>query len=460
MTDMQAWHERAGAFFAGGATRPIAFRVEQLQKLAAAVRDREKDLLAALAQDLGKPTTEAYLAEIGWVLNDIRHALRHVKAWSRPRRGRFPVAVAPSRGVVYAEPRGLVLIMAPWNYPLQLLFSPLVAAMAAGNAVALKPSEMTPGVSRQIAALLGDTFPTDYIRVWEGDREVAESLLRLRFDHIFFTGSTAVGRRVMAAAAAFPTSVTLELGGKSPCIVCADADLRVTARRIAWGKFMNAGQVCVAPDYVLVERAVCDGLIAELRKAITEFYGAHPSESPHFGRLVNRRHAERLQGLLQGQNIVLGGACDAETRYMAPTLLLDPAPDSAVMREEIFGPVLPIIPVADLDGALREVNRRPPPLALYAFTRRRDVQDRIRQATVSGGVTFNDTVVHIFGHSLPFGGIGESGLGAYHGQAGFDTFSHRRTVATRPFRPDFSFRYPPFRAPLRVLRQINRFLMG
>ncbi len=458
--EMKDWHERARAFFACGTTRPPEWRIAQLKKLLAAVELREKDLLEALNKDLGKPAAEAYLSEVGWVLNDIRHAIRHVKAWSRPRRCRSPLAIWPARSVLHPEPAGLVLILAPWNYPLQLLFSPLVAALAAGNVVCLKPSELTPTVAHVAATLIRETFPSEYIGVWEGDRAVAETLLSLRFDHIFFTGSTAVGRSVMAAAAKFPTPVTLELGGKSPCIVCADADLRVAARRIAWGKFMNAGQVCVAPDYLLVERSARDGLIAELRKAIRDFYGADPGKSPHYGRIVNSRHVERLRTYTQGQQAIQGGDCDPEQRVVEPTLLLDPAWDSPVMQEEIFGPVLPILTFDDLNAVLREIKRRPAPLALYLFTRRREIQERIRRETASGGMAINDTVVQIFGHAMPFGGVGESGMGVYHGKAGFDTFTHYRPVVTRGFRPDPAFRYPPIRLPLRLLKLVNRWLMG
>lgn len=457
--DAAEWHEQARKYFDCGWTQPASFRQNALKKLGAALQARRRDLLQALKKDLGKPAAEACLAEVGWVQNDIRHARRHLGAWMRPQRCRIPLGIRPGRGWVEPQPAGLVLVMAPWNYPLQLLFSPLVAALAAGNVVCLKPSEKTPTVSHALADLVRATFPEKHVVVCEGGKETAESLLALQFDRIFFTGSPEIGRRVLTAAARFLTPVTLELGGKSPCIVCADADLEVTARRIAWGKFMNAGQVCVAPDYVLCDRTVREALVKALRKAIDRFYGADPSQSGHYARLVSVEHAERMQLLAQCGTVAHGGACDPAQRYMAPTLLLDPPADSRVMREEIFGPILPLVAFDDLGGALREVRRRPAPLALYLFTRNKQIQKRVRRETVSGGMAINDTLVQIFSREQPFGGVGQSGMGAYHGRAGFDTFSHRRAVVQRAFRPDFSFRYPPVRAPLWILRLANRFLL-
>ncbi len=454
------WYGRARGFCASGAARSLAYRREQLQKLCAALAERESLLLKALHADLGKSPAEAFFSELGCIQNDICYAIRHLAKWSRPRRRRIPWPVRPGCAVLYPEPVGLVLIMAPWNYPLQLLLSPLVSAMAAGNAVCLKPSELTPAVSAAVAQLVADTFPDDYLCAWEGGPTTAEALLRLRFDHIFFTGSTAVGRRVMAAAAEFPTPVTLELGGKSPCIVCADADMRVAARRIAWGKFMNAGQTCVAPDYVLVERPAGELLVQELRRAIGSFYGPDPLRSPDYGRMVNAAHLERLTGYLQNQKVVFGGAADPAANALAPTLLWNPALDAPVMREEIFGPILPIIPFDDLSAALREINSRPAPLALYLFTCARDIQTRVRENTVSGGMAVNDTVVQLLSRDLPFGGVGASGMGVSHGRAGFDAFTHYRPVVSRGFRPDPAWRYPPFRLPLRLLKLVNRWLLG
>lgn len=441
---IKLWHEQARAFFARGSTLRPAWRIAQLETLRSVMLLHESSLLEALAADLGKPVADAYLSEFGWVLNDIRHAIRHLKRWSRPRRRRTPLISFPARSLLYPEPLGVVLILAPWNYPFQLLFSPLVAALAAGNVVGLKPSELTPNVAKVAATIIRQAFPPEYVGVWEGDKTVAETLLEQRFDHIFFTGSTAVGRRVMAAAAAFPTPVTLELGGKSPCIVCADADIPVAARRIAWGKFMNAGQVCVAPDYVFVERGVRDRFLDELAKAIRSFYGPAPMSALQYSRIVNTRQVERLLGYLRGQEVFLGGNADPETGVMEPTVLLDPPWESLVMREEIFGPVLPVLAFDELKTVLRRIRGQSVPLALYLFTPCRQVQDRVRRETVSGGMAINDVVVQIFGHAMPFGGVGESGMGAYHGKAGFDVFSHHQPVLTKRLRPDPSIMYPPY----------------
>lgn len=440
---MNSWAASARSFFKSGATRPAAFRRDRLRDLAASIEAREKRLTEALHADLRKPPLESYATEIGWVLGDIDHALRNLESWMRPIRARTPLVARPGRSLVHPEPKGLVLIMSPWNYPVQLLLSPLVGAIAGGNTICLKPSELSPNVAEELSSMIRDTFEPDYMGVFEGGAEVAKSLLQIPFDHIFFTGSTAVGRRVMEAAARHPTPVTLELGGKSPCVVCADADVAVAARRIAWGKFINAGQTCVAPDYVLVERPVREELIAGLGEAIRSFFGEDPQQSDDYGRIINSSHLERLSSYLTDVEVIIGGRVEASDLYLAPTVLLDPPLDGAVMQEEIFGPILPVISVEDVEAAIEEINSRPHPLALYLFSKSREVQRRVREATMSGGMCVNDTLMQLFEHDLPFGGVGESGIGAYHGKAGFDTFTHARPVVTRSLRFDPSFRYPP-----------------
>lgn len=454
------WMKSARAFVASGQTLPLDFRRGQLRRLADMIAARESVWIDALAADLGKPASESRMAEIGWVLNDVRHALRNLASWSRASKRRSPLGLRPGRSYVQPQPRGVVLILAPWNYPLQLLFSPLVAAVAAGNAACVKPSELAPAVSRAVAQALRETFPCAYLTAVEGEAATAAALLEQRFDHIFFTGSLAVGRRVMAAAARWPTPVTLELGGKSPCLVCADTDPRIAARRIAWGKFMNAGQTCVAPDYVLVESAVRDALLAELQSAVTAFYGSDPSRSPDYGRIVNARHFERLQALLDAGECVCGGTGDAATRYLSPTILKDPPLDCPVMQEEIFGPVLPVLSVADVDEALGIIRSRPAPLALYLFTERRRTRTRVLAETRSGGVCINDTLMQVFNRALPFGGVGESGLGVYHGKAGFDALSHAKPVVERRLRPDVAARYPPVSLAPQWMDRVNRWLFG
>jgi len=446
--------QRQRQHFNTGATRPLAFRQEQLRRLQSAIEARDTEILEALRADLRKPAHEAYTSEIGFVLSDIRHALKHLPAWMKPRRRRLPLIAWPGKGCLLPEPLGDALIIGPWNYPFQLLFSPLVGALAAGNCVVLKPSEFAPHTARVISELIADTFPSEYITVVEGDRKTAEALLLEKFDAIFFTGSTSVGKSVMAAAARHLTPVTLELGGKCPAIVCADAPLEMTARRIAWGKFMNAGQTCVAPDFVLVERQVFKPLLEALRRVIREFYGDNPQTSPDYGRIINRGHFDRLI------HCAASCKCDAEDLYIAPTLLPGVSWEDAVMQEEIFGPILPVLPFDSIDEVPSLLRERPSPLALYLFTNDRAIQDRIVAGTRSGGVCINDTIVHMLGQDLPFGGVGESGMGKCHGKAGFECFSHERAIVRRFTSFDLRFRYPPAKLSLEKLKKACRFLMG
>ncbi|MEI6085174.1 MAG: aldehyde dehydrogenase family protein, partial [Verrucomicrobiota bacterium] len=350
---------RQRQYFQTGATRPLAYRQEQLRRLQAAIESREAALLDALHADLHKSPHEAYTSEIGFILSDLSHALKHLPDWITPQRRGLPLMAWPGRAAVHTEPFGVALIIGPWNYPLQLLFAPLVGAIAAGNCVVLKPSEFAPHTAAVIAKLIADTFPAEYITVVEGDRSAAESLLREKFDTIFFTGSTKVGRAVMTAASRHLTPVTLELGGKCPAIVCADAPLAVTARRIAWGKFMNAGQTCVAPDFVLVDRRIRQPLVDALKQAVREFYGDNPQLSPDYGRIVNRHHFDRLSVFASGI---------AEDLYIPPTILTEVSWESPVMQEEIFGPILPVLEFENLADALAQLRDRPAPLALYLFT--------------------------------------------------------------------------------------------
>jgi aldehyde dehydrogenase (NAD+) len=454
--DHAATIARQREFFLTGATRSREFRQQNLRALRNALVASETALLDALHADLRKPAAEAYAAEIGMVLGEIRHALCHLDVWMKPERRRAPWLAWPARASLLPEPLGVALIIGPWNYPLQLLLSPLVAAIAAGNCAVLKPSEHAPHTSRVVAEMIAAAFPEDFLTVVEGGRETAEALLGEKFDTIFFTGGTRAGQAVMAAAARHLTPVTLELGGKCPCIVCADAPLETAARRIAWGKFMNAGQTCVAPDHVLVDQRVAAPFLDALKEAILEFYGPDPQRSPDYGRIVNLSHHDRLVRLLGDGKIVTGGGHDAADLYIAPTVLTDLPPDSGAMAEEIFGPILPVLEFTVLDDLLADLRRRPTPLALYLFTRDRCVQQHVIAETRSGGVCINDTVSQILGNDLPFGGLGESGMGAYRGKAGFDAFSHRRAVLRRALRPDPDFRYPPQKTPLSTLKRVLR----
>jgi aldehyde dehydrogenase (NAD+) len=458
--DLAQLISRQRAYFHTGATRSLGYRRAQLRKLHDSLVLHEPALLAALHADLRKSPYAAYTTELGLVLSEVRHALRCLPAWMKPQRRRTPLLAWPARGFIQPEPYGVALIMGPWNYPLQLLLSPLIGALAAGNCVVLKPSEFAPNTAAAIAQLIGAVFSEEYVAIVQGERETAEALLRERFDSIFFTGSTGVGRAVMAAAARHLTPVTLELGGKCPCLVCADAPLDITARRIAWGKFMNAGQTCVAPDFALVDRRVLGPLVEALIRAIGQFYGDAPQRSPDYGRIINRRHLDRLTGYLSSGQIAHGGQHDASDLYLAPTILTEVPADALVMQEEIFGPILPVLEFDQLDDALALLRDRPTPLALYLFTRDSATQERVLAAVRSGGVCLNDTSTHIIGKDLPFGGLGDSGLGAYHGRASFDCFTHRRSVLRRSLVFDTKLLYPPPRVSLATVKRAYPFLLG
>ncbi len=451
---------RHRALFETGVTRPLDFRREQLRKLGAALEWHEASLLAALRADLRKSPFQGYSSELGLVQAEIRCALKHLHGWTAPQPRKTPWLVAPAGGWVQSEPLGVALILGPWNYPVQLLLTPLASAIAAGNCAVLKPSELAPQASDVVAALVRETFTEAFISVVSGGPDVAEALLAEQFDKIFFTGSTRVGRLVMAAAAKHLTPVTLELGGKCPAIVCGDADVELAAKRIAWGKFMNAGQTCVAPDFVMVQRDVREAFVAALKKSLREFYGEDASQSMDYGRIVNARHFERLAGYLRDGRVAHGGAQDAKDLFLAPTILVDVAPDAPVMQEEIFGPILPVLEYAQLSDALALLRGRPTPLALYVFSQDRATQTRLLAETRSGGACVNDVVSHIIGAGLPFGGLGGSGMGAYHGRAGFDAFSHRRAVLRRATWLDTPFRYPPPKLSLAGLRRALRFLLN
>jgi len=436
--------QRLRASFDAGTTRPLAWRRHQLAQLAKLMDDHAADFLAALKADLGKPELEARVTDVSIVRNDARFALKNLAAWTRPQKVRTPLEQQPARARIVREPLGVVLVISPWNYPVQLLLSPLVGAIAAGNCAVLKPSEVTPHVSEQIGRLVPEYLDPDCIAVVQGGVDETSTLLRERFDHILYTGNGNVARVVMEAAARHLTPVTLELGGKSPCIVDANVDLEVAARRIAWGKFLNAGQTCVAPDYVLVHESREEDLLAALKDALREFYGDDPKQTPDYGRIVNERHHRRLAVLLKDGEVVVGGQVDESDRYVAPTILRKVSPDAPVMADEIFGPILPVLTVRSIDEAVRFVNARPKPLALYVFTSDPKVGEDVLARTSSGGACVNATIWHLANPNLPFGGVGPSGMGAYHGRDSFETFSHRKSVVTKSTRVDPKLAYPPY----------------
>ena len=435
--------ERQRTFFATGQTKPLEFRLAQLAKLKQAIITRQADIVAAAKADLGRPEFEAYF-EIA-TLSEINLALKKLKAWIRPKRVKSTLENFPSSAWIQPDPLGVVLIIGPWNYPFQLMVSPLVGAIAAGNCAILKPSEHAPHTANVVAELIADTFDPDYITVFEGDASVSQQLLAEKFDHIFFTGGTAIGRIVMAAAAKHLTPVTLELGGKSPCIVDTDINLDHAAKRIAWGKFINAGQTCIAPDYILIDRSIKAAFLEKLTAAINEFFGDDPFQSPDLSRIINQRQFDRLSSLLDSGTAIVGGNTDASTRYIAPTVLDNVTWESPVMEDEIFGPILPVLTYDQFDQALAQVNARPKPLALYLFSRDRTKQQQILTNTSSGGVCLNDTVLNIGVPDLPFGGVGQSGMGSYHGKATFDTFSHYKSVLKKTFWLDLDWRYAPYK---------------
>jgi aldehyde dehydrogenase (NAD+) len=432
-------------FFQTGQTQSYEFRQTQLQKLKQAVLDRQDEIIAAVNADLGRSAFEGYF-ELA-ALTELNQALQQLKRWMKPQRVKTGIDVFPASAWVQPEPLGVVLIIGPWNYPFQLVFTPLVGAIAAGNCAIIKPSEHAPHTSRVVAALVASVFPPEYVAVQEGDAQVSQALLAEQFDHIFFTGGGTIGKIVMTAAAQHLTPVTLELGGKSPCIIDAIDDeksLTRAAKRIAWGKFINAGQTCIAPDYLLVDRRVKSKFLGLLKTAIAEFYGDDPAKSPDLARMINQRHFDRLVGFLGNGVPIVGGQSDAATRYIAPTVLDNVSWDDPVMQDEIFGPILPVLAYDNLSEAIGVINQHPKPLALYFFSNDPQKQQQVLDQTSSGVVCLNDTVMQVAVNGLPFGGVGGSGMGRYHGKYTFDTFSHGKSVLKRGLWLDLAWRYAPY----------------
>jgi aldehyde dehydrogenase (NAD+) len=433
--------------FRSGVLRDVGQRQTQLRQLRRMLVEHEDDLTEALATDLGKSSIEAYSTEIGFTIGEIDHALRHLRSWVQGHKVRLPLHLRPGSASVVQEPYGVVLVIAPWNYPLQLVLAPLVPAIAAGNVAVLKPSEVAPATAAAVARLVPQYLDERVVQVVTGGIDETTALLAERFDHIFYTGNGTVGRVVMHAAAEHLTPVTLELGGKSPAIVTSSANVAVAARRVAWGKFVNAGQTCVAPDYVLVDQSVHDRFVAEVGRSVRRFYGDDPSTSADYGRIVNARHHARLVALLEGggfDEVAVGGQHDAASRYIAPTVLTGVKPEAAVMDDEIFGPILPVLPYSDIHEAISFVSRRPKPLALYVFADDSRTVEQVIDHTSAGGVSVNHTLLHLAVADLPFGGVGASGFGSYHGKAGFDRFSHSKPILHKKAKPDPSLAYPPY----------------
>lgn len=440
---------RLRATFETGRTRPMRWRRDQLVALQRLLSEEEEVFVAALNEDLGRPPTEAWLADLAPVATEASYAAKHLRKWMRPRRVGVPLAARPARARIIPEPLGVTLIIGPWNYPVFLALSPLVGALAAGNCAIVKPSEHTPAVSAALKRLLPRYLDPDAVAVVEGGAAETQALIAQGLDHVFFTGGPDVGKAVMAAAAQHLTPVTLELGGKSPVIVAADADVEVAARRVAFSKLMNSGQTCVAPDYVLVDRRVRANFVAQLCTAVAAFTVDRDDMLP----LVNSLHARRIQDMLSdaGGSIVLGGNVDTDNHRADLTVIVDPDPSSSVMNEEIFGPLLPVVTVDSLDAAISQVRRGPKPLAVYLFSSRRSVHRRVLAEISNGGTVINHLMFQVLVPQLPFGGVGTSGMGTYHGRWGFETFSHRKSVLRKPSRPDPDILYPPHTAMKRWL---------
>lgn len=441
-------------YFAQGKTMPVATRKEYLRKLGQAITIHEKEILEALRKDLNKAPFEAYGTEIGMVREELKTVSKNLENWARPSRKRTSLMNFPSVSRIYSEPYGIVLIIAPWNYPFQLALSPLVGAIAAGNCAVVKPSNYSPNTSAVIELILSEVFPEEYVAVIQGGREANQSLLSQKFDYIFFTGSVEVGKTVMRAAAEHLTPVTLELGGKSPCIVDETANLELAARRIVWGKFINSGQTCVAPDYLLVQSSVKAELMNKMKKYIVKFYGTDATKNENFPKIINEKHFQRLLSLMKDEEIVIGGQSSKETNQIAPTILDHVSWNSAIMQEEIFGPILPVMEFNSLEELTPQINARPKPLALYYFTTSKANERKIIRHISYGGGCINDTVMHIASTHMPFGGVGESGMGRYHGKDSFDTFTHKKSVLKKSLLVDIPLRYPPYKNNLGLVKKI------
>jgi aldehyde dehydrogenase (NAD+) len=454
--DYTAMFDGLGATFESGKTADLAWRAAQLSAIERLMVEHEQDFMDALAEDLGKHALEAWSTEIAYVADTASYCRKKLRKWTRRRKVSTPVVGQPGKSWVQPEPLGVVLVIGAWNYPLQLTLSGAAAAISAGNCVVIKPSELAPATSRAIARLVPEYLDGDCIRVVEGAVPETTALLELPWDHILYTGGGTVARIVMTAAAKHLTPVTLELGGKSPCVVLPDANLDTTAMRIAWGKFTNAGQTCIAPDYVLTDAETAKKLVPKLQQAITRMFGDNPDASDSYGRIVNERHFERLLAYMDSGDVAIGGRSDPASRYIEPTVLTNVQADSPVMQEEIFGPILPVLQCDDLDAAIRFIRAGDKPLAAYVFTKDKAAEERFLDRVSSGNACVNDTMMFMTVHELPFGGVGPSGMGAYSGEYGFTTFSHMKAVMRRGWWPDLDVRYAPYTdGKFRLLRKLR-----
>ncbi len=453
MNNIKGIANKSREYFNSGQTKDVSFRIKHLELLKKTIKEREEEIAQALKKDLNKPALESYATEIGLVIKEIDLFINKLEHWSKPDKVKTSLMHFRSQSYIYKEPYGVVLIFAPWNYPFQLLLLPLVGALAAGNTAVLKPSEFAPATANVIAKLIEENFSQKYISVVEGDVEVSKALLKEKFDYIFFTGSKNVGKAVMRAAANNLTPVTLELGGKSPCIINDDASIDLAAKRIVWGKYMNAGQICVAPDYILIHKSVKEEFIMKAKKYIKEFYGENPEESSDYCRIINENHFDRLKNLINDGKIITGGKLNKDTLYIEPTMIDEVTYDDPVMNEEIFGPILPIIEFENVKDVIEKIRNRPKPLALYVFSEDKQLQEMFLKELSFGGGCINDTIIHVSSYYLPFGGVGESGMGVYHGKSSFDTFTHKKSIIKKTTKFDLDLRYPPYKNKLKWLKK-------
>ncbi len=441
-------------YFKSGKTKEIDFRIEKLKTLKRSIKAYEEEILEALNLDLGKAALEGYATEIGVSLTDIDYAIKNIKKWTKKKYNKTSIINFPSRSYTVSSPYGLTLIISPWNYPFNLTIQPLVGAIVGGNCAVIKPSEFSPNMSGVINKIISKCFETEYITVIEGDKEVNQELLKEKFDYIFFTGSTRVGQIVMEAASKHLTPVTLELGGKSPCIVCNDADIEVAAKRITWGKLINSGQTCISPDYLLVHKDKKDVLIEKIIETINEFYGEDPLNNSDYGKIINKDHFKRLIGYLDEGNILFGGKYDNDTLKISPTLIDNISFEDKIMNEEIFGPILPILEFSKIEEVYEIIDENPTPLALYLFTKDKEIEEVVVGDISFGGGCVNDTVMHVSSHTMPFGGVGNSGMGSYHGKQSFDTFTHKKGILKKSNLIDIPLRYPPYEGKLKWIKKI------
>ncbi|HID0802718.1 TPA: aldehyde dehydrogenase [Clostridium botulinum] len=446
--------EKQKSFFDKGYTKDINFRIEALKKLKHNIKINENNIFKALKIDLNKSQFETFITEIGIVYDEINGAIKNIKKWSKPKKVKTPITNFLASSYIYNEPYGVALIISPWNYPFQLIMAPLVGAISAGNCVLLKPSELAIETEKIIVKIIKDTFSDEYIGVITGGIEESTALLKEKFDYIFYTGGINVGKIVMRAAAEHLTPITLELGGKSPCIVDKDANIDLAARRIAWGKFLNAGQTCVAPDYLVVHRNIKEKLISSIENYIVEFFGENTFEIEDYPRIINERHFKRLEGYLKEGKIVSGGNTDINNLYIEPTIIEGINFENRIMKEEIFGPIFPVIEFEDIDKVIDIVKNNPKPLALYYFSENKEKQEFIIKNISFGGGCINDTIMHLSTSTLPFGGVGNSGIGGYHGRASFDTFSHKKSILKKSNLIDIKIRYAPFKGKINLAKRL------